>query len=435
MKQKTAEQQIIPIHKSGNPALINRFAWRNLWRNPRRSLILILVTALGLMSSLFFYSLMQAWAKSMLDHTLNSLSGEVQLHAPHYQDNPDVEHSMLLTSSQLTQLKSLPIRDFSAHLKLPAMIKSEYETYPVLLLGVEPQTGRPLDFIRKTVHQGQFLNQDSTYQIVIGAKLAKRLNTDLGRKVVLMSQGNDGKLKEIGLTIVGLYRHSDPNAEASMVFADLKTVQNWLDIDNKYSEITLNSSQPLDIQQILNDTPNSPLNRLKNRLKQAFPELDVQTWQSLQPFANASIKMMDSFNWVWIAMILVLMLFGMINTLLMSLYERRREFTTLYTIGLKSSALRWMLLLELVWILAIALLVSWGAMIALIASVSDGIDLGFLSEGAAWFGVDRILYLNIEWQDWFDVSAAMVVTLIMIAAVPIWRSTRVAQLKPSNRIA
>lgn len=367
----------------------------------------------------------------MLNSTLSNLTGELQIHAKGYFDSPDIDHRFILKKQHTEAFESLNITEWTARLQLPGMISSEYETYPVTLVSIEPMTEKSMSFIRDSIIQGHYLTNTQD-EIILGQKLAYRLNTQLGKKVVLMTQGKDGKLAEIGLKVVGLFEHADKNLESSMVFTALTATQTWLAIPDEITEISIRVTPTISLKESINDSKTSPLNNALRTLKTEFANLDIQSWRSLQPYADATIKMMDSFNWVWIVFILILMLFGILNTILMSLYERRNEFTTLYTLGLNPWRIRTMLFIEILWILTLASIVSWVLLRLLFWQIGEGIDLSFLSEGAAWFGVSRILYLSIDLPQWLWVNSYMVLSLILVAMKPVWSATKSNLLKPNK---
>lgn len=408
------------------------FAWRNLWRYPKRSGILISVTFLGLAAVLFFNSLMLSWANAMLDNTLNNLGAQWQIQTPEMQQNRGIEQRFALKAEHTETLQNSGLF-WASRLNLPAIAKSEYDTLGVNLMAVNLVQESHLSFIGRFAKQQKitdFNDSSRPYQLIVGKALLKRLNTTVGRKLVLMTQGKDGKLAEIGLRITAAYEHSDPNVEKSMLFMPLASAQKWLKIGSQVNQIALKNPQTLTLQEAKTGVDSIPQ---LEQIKQQFSQQSLLSWRELQPYAFASISMMDSFNWVWLAMIGVLMLFALLNTLYMSLYERHTELRRLFILGLKPSDLRKLLLLELLAILLLGLALSWAFMLILVSLLSDGIDLGFLSEGTAWLGISHQLFLGYDYQLWLSNSVQLLGTLLLFAAIPIWRSTRFKVLQQSNQ--
>lgn len=428
-------------------AIMIIFAWRNIWRYPKRSFILFLVMFLGLFSTLFFTSLMQAWGQSMLNQTFNNLGAEVLIEGQTANDEQSDIHTIFPVSNQqkhsLNELSYL----YSSRIKLPAIIKSEYDMAPTVLMAVNLKDELFLSQIgRFYVHQQNLKSPDFShfispfhleqpYQILVGEALLEQLNTQVGRRIVLMTESRQGELKEIGLTIVGSFSTGNDLSEKAQVYLPLSTVQNWLDLQDQVNQIALRQS-PVSLtpqlsleQQIETEIYSS----LIQSLQQWFPDHSIQAWQTRQPFAYDSIKLMISFNWVWVLMIGVLMLFGLLNTLYMMLYERRKELVNLYTLGISQTKLRLLLLLELIFILLIAGILALFFMQLLVNLLSSGIDLGAFSEGSAWLGVERILYLKGDYPLWLQNGLELIIVLVFMAFIAIYRSTRISQLRPQHQ--
>lgn len=395
------------------------FAWRNLWRNPRRTAILLLVFTLGIGTMLFFQSLMHAWSLSMLDNSLDNLTDPIQIHQKGYLDDPVVKNNFVVSSSLEKVLDSQPI-EWTKRIRVAAMIQSEYESYPVTLIGIEPSREAKMSFIGDAVQSGQYLEEGNKASVLIGAKLAKRLQTKLKHRVVLMSQTTQDRLGEMGLKIQGIYQHNDPRVEESMIFVPYQTAQKLLQLKEATHEVAIKLQAGTDRQQ---------LQSVQQALQQVAPTLQVETWWQLQPYIEASTKMMDSFIWVWLGFIMMLMVFGMLNTLMMSLYERQKEFVLLHTLGMKANLIRRLVLMEILWLVLVstflglllaAMIVLWG---------HDGVELTAFAEGAAWFGASSTLYLQFDAVKWIEVLAITLVVTGLFSLWPIYRSTRQAVLQ------
>lgn len=399
-------------HLSQAPMM--RFAWRNLWRNPRRTLILWLVFTLGIGTMLFFQSLMQAWSISMLDNALDNLTDPIQIHQPAYRDDPVVTHHFQLTPALQQALEAQPV-EWSQRVRVPAMIQSEYESYPVTLVGILPSAEHPMSFIGKALIEGEGLTDDAGARILLGQKLVTRLQTQLNRRVVLMAQTDQDRLGETGLRVSGIFHHADPKVEESLVFVPLSTAQALLKLQNGVHEVAIKLTHGQDRLQI---------EQVQAALAKTAPNLAVEAWWQLQPYIEASTQMMDSFIWVWLGFIMMLMVFGMLNTLMMSLYERQKEFVLLHTLGMRAGLIRRLLWLEMVWLVSLSAL-SGAALAALIVWLGrDGISLTAFAEGAAWLGASNTLYLTLDLAEWFEVLGVTLLVIALFSFWPVWRATR-----------
>lgn len=403
-------------------ALLFQLSWRNLWRNWHRTSIMLLAMAVGVWSLISTASVMHAWSASSLDSGLRNMTGQGQLHAPGYRDDPGVARRMMLPTGPLRQLLDAPgVAHWAPRVRVPAVIQSEYETYPVTLNGIEPEREHGLSFIADTIAYGSYLKNDNDNGLLLGRKLAARLHTALGRRVVVMSQAADGSLAERGFTVVGIFS-SNPDNEQNQVFTGLAASQAMLGLSAK--AITGVSFDLKDVDQ---------LKHFVADLHAAAPRLDIQPWTTLVPMVSALNVIIDGFIWVWLAIMFVLLAFGIVNTLLMSLFERTRELGLLQALGLTPRLILMQVMLET------ALLVGLGVVLGLIAGAltilayHDGLDLGFLAVGAQWLGAGRVFYLRMAPGEFFGTGVLIWVLGVGASLWPAWRAVRRTPIAAINR--
>lgn len=405
--------------------LLLELAWRNLWRNWRRTLVLLLAVGVGVWSLTSTSALMQAWSTSTLDAGLRNMTGHGQIHAAGYRDDPTVSHRMSMPTGQLLHLLDAPkVAHWAPRVSVPAVIQSEYETYPVTLVGIVPAREQGLSFIADTISQGRYLKGGDDSGLLLGRKLAARLHTGLGRRVVLMSQKADGTLAERGFQVVGIFS-SNPDNETGLVFTGLATSQATLGLKGGATgEVTGVSFRLRDM---------AGLGGFVRDLRAAAPPLDIQPWSVLLPLASALSQLSDSFVWIWLAIMFVLLAFGIVNTLLMSLFERTRELGLLQALGLKPRLIFAQVTLETV------LLVGLGVSIGLLAGAGtiyafhDGLDLGFLAAGAQWLGAGQVMYPRFVPGEFFGTGLLIWVLGVAATLWPAWRTVRKTPIDAINR--
>ncbi|MGR3292349.1 MAG: hypothetical protein ACU0C9_14335, partial [Paracoccaceae bacterium] len=161
--------------------MLTPLAWRNLWRNPRRTVITLIVVSVGLFSVLILASVIEAWAASSRDRTLTLLTGSGQIHATGYLDDPTVGRNFPDATGQLLAvLEGDTINGWVRRLKIPVVVQSEYRTLPLTLLGVEPGKERAISVIPDSVASGHYLLSSDDPMIVLGQRLVDRLKTRIG---------------------------------------------------------------------------------------------------------------------------------------------------------------------------------------------------------------------------------------------------------------
>ena len=140
--------------------ILRPLAWRNIWRNPRRTLITLIVVSVGVWSILAFSAFMNAWSQSSRDATLRLLIAQGQIHAAGYMDDPNIEHLMPMPQKELlAALQGPGIEAWAERLQLPAIVQSEYKTLPVTFIGVDPAKERNISIIPEKIIVGKYLDE------------------------------------------------------------------------------------------------------------------------------------------------------------------------------------------------------------------------------------------------------------------------------------
>ncbi len=401
--------------------LLGALAWRNLWRNPRRTGLVLVAVTIGMWSIISFTALLEAWGASSLDSTLKDLTGQGQIHAQGYLDNPDAAHHMAPPSGTLETLLDGPaVAHWAPRVQVPAVVQSAYETMPVSFVGIDPQRERGLSFIPDAVREGKYLDKVDTPGILLGRTLAKRLHIRVGQRVVLMSQSVSGALAEWGFRVIGLFS-ATPRVEKSDVFVSLGQAQAMLGLEQDITGIAFDLHDMADLDLFI------------GRLRQAAPDKDIQSWAALRPMAKAVNQLSDSFNQVWIVIMFVLMAFGIINTLRMALHERVRELALLQALGLRPLLILAQVMLETALEIFLGLLIGASLAAATVFAFHDGLSLGFLARGAELLGAGRVLYPRVDVGGTLETGLIIWVLGLAACLWPVWRIVRRVPIDAINR--
>lgn len=391
--------------------LLSILAWRNLWRYPRRTIIILLAVSLGVWSMLGMSSFLRGMMEQQMNNAIRNLVAHIQIHAPNYLDDPIIYHSMPPPQNKLLNiLNNYPVKAWSARVRVPAVLNSERESMGVTLLGIDPQQEQGLSFIADSVIAGRYLKGIDDKGIIIGKKLAERLETRLGKRVVLMSQDHQNEIAERGFRVVGIFDTQLENVETQFVFVSRHTAQKMLGMQNRISELAILSHHRDELDDLLNN------------LRAAAPRLDIQTWRTIAPMVGAMVKVFEGFLLIWYLVVFIAIAFGLVNTLLMAVFERAREIGLCQALGMKPSWIVGQVLFESLFLLAIGLiignLITWGTLIL----TADGLDFSRYAAGYEMAGMNSLIYPVLGFTD-ILIANFLIIGLGLVASFyPAWRA-------------
>ena len=399
-----------------------RLAWRNLWRNRRRTTIMLLAIATGAWAMIFMTALMRGMVDQMVEDGIDALPGYVQVHHPQYRDDPNIENSLPAPDAAFRGAMADPeVRGWTARVRVPAMVSSARDSRGVTLLGVDPAGEISVGFDPTSIVAGRFLEGPDDGGVVVGRKLLDRLETGLGKRIVIMSQGPDNTVADRGFRVVGVYKAQLEALEETYVYAGLETVQAMLESGDRVSEIAVTGYDYRAVGPLL------------ERVRGAVPAAtEVLPWTELDPYLGSMMNVMDGFVLVWMVVIFLALSFGLVNTLMMAVFERIREFGLMQALGMKPTAILSQVLLESLFLLALGLLLGNLLAIGSIWPLRDGIDLSIVGQGMEWFGAASVLYPALKPNDLLLADTVVVVLGILTSLMPAWRASR---YRPVDAIA
>lgn len=405
---------------SGTFGTLTALAWRNLWRNYRRTSITLIVVAVGLWSILFFNSFMIAWIQSGKDSALRLLTASGQIHAVGYLDDPSVDYTFARPGPELSGVLNGPnVEGWAIRLPIPGVIQSEYKTLPVTFVGVEPDREKAISSIPGKLVEGRYLNGPADDGIVIGLHMAERLETGLGRRIILMATGADEELAEQSFEIVGLF-DADQGTEDFYAFTGLQATQDFLRLDTKVSQIAVQLVEGANLEAQF------------DAIRAAAPDLDVRDWKQLNILLAATDAGMHTFIGIWLGIVFSLMAIGIINTQLMAVFERTQEFGLLRALGMKPRLLLLLVAIESALLVGLGVIVGAAVALATIWSLQNGIDLSAFARALEMFQGGEVLYLAYHLPEAVEFSLLIWVLGVIVA---LWPARRAARSNPVEAMA
>lgn len=398
--------------------MILQMGWRNIWRNPRRTMVILTAVIIGVWSMIFLGGLMRGVAEQMVRNGIATMTGHLQIHQRGYRSDPVVQNRIRNPEFIYTVLdRHLPPEAiWTARVRLNAIANNARHSSGVKLIGMRPEKEARISFIGNALIQGRFLKADEPHGIIVGQALVDKFETRLGRKLVLMSQAADGEIASRAFRIVGIFRAEIEATEKQFVFVTLSAAQQMLAMQDDISEVAVLLQGHADADQAA------------AALKTAFKSenIEVATWKDLLPLVTAVLKMYDGFIIIWFVTVFIAMGFGLVNTILMAVFERIREFGLLRSLGMKPRLVVLEVLTESFFLLVIGTLIGNLLGIATtLALARTGIDLSAFAAGMEFVGMSRIIIPVIYIKDIVTANATVFVLGLLVSLYPAVKASRI----------
>ncbi|HEX7434445.1 MAG TPA: FtsX-like permease family protein [Anaerolineaceae bacterium] len=332
-----------------------RLAWRNIWRHRRRTLIVVLAIGFILALMMFYDGLIAGFDQAIYGNAIKVLGGNIQIHAVGYSDKASQNPLLPLTNDQkiVSAAKAQPqVVAASRRIVTGGMTTNHVGAFGVSIVGIEPEIEQPVNLIAQHVTSGRFLMSSDQDQILIGKGLAEEMGITTGDRITLAGQGTHSQMRQRTMTVVGIYDLGMADLEKQSVYISLAEAQNLYGLSGQTTEVALTLKQ-------IGQEP-----AVMNALTPLLPDTEIQSWAALFPELQAAIDTKGAVMNVFSIIILIIAGIGILNLLLMAVYERTREIGVLGAFGFKPREISLLFILE-------------GAMMGLVG-IAFGVGLGLL---------------------------------------------------------
>ena len=405
-----------------------QLAWRNIWRNPGRTVIILTAIITGIWSMIFLGAFMRGMEVGMIKNGISNLTGNIQIHKKGYRNDPVIENSMTGTDKLKVALERAlpPGAKYAARVRVNAIASNARHTSGVTLLGIEPKREAHISFIGKSVTKGRYLKPGDKNKIVIGQALLDELETKIGHKLVIMSQDTNREIASKAFRIVGTFRAEMQAVEKQFVFVSISAARRMLNLKKGVSEVSITLPE----LRLDNKEESIIAEKLKVELKGMDYDMDydVETWQELLPMLSAYLKINDSFLYIWYLVVFIAMGFGIVNTTLMAIFERVREFGLLKALGMRPWWIIRGVLTESFFLLILGIVAgNVLGFFSVLAFSKNGIDLSAFAAGTQMWGMSRMIFPEI-WTK--DLLIANILVFLLGLLVSIYPAAKAAMFTP-----
>ena len=402
--------------------MIWRMAWRNIWRNKLRSVLIMLSVSVGLFCGMMALALYKGMLSGRIKTVIGFETGNLQLHHPSFKD----DYAPLLVLSNLKKLNQviLALPGFSTtalRSVTMGMLATTTGSAGVQIMGIDPQVEVLVSGLDKKIVGGFYFKSGQNGRILIGKKLADKVKLKVGQKLVLTFTDAQANLISSAYRVMGIFQTENASLDERLVYIRRNELNNLLGINQAAHE-----------QVILLDGDDATLDAQKI-LQSYFPELLVETWSELSPETKLMVDAVDVYSSIIMVIILIALSFGIINTMLMAVLERTREFGMMMALGLNKLKLFLLITLEtLILTVAGSPLGLWLAWLYSAYLNKVGIDWsGKGEEMMSSFGFNAVIYPEFPMEKVGSVLGIVVVTAIVSCFFP---AARALQLQPTDAL-
>ncbi len=395
--------------------MIATLAWRNVWRNGKRSGILIATIAFAIWSGELVVGLMNGMAAQQVAAAIATRTSDLQIHAAGFREHHDVADVIPHGDAVLAVARALPaVKSACDRAIVTGMVASATTARGVSLEGIDPTAERAVTDLSRHLVAGRYFGDETRNPCVIGKALAKKLGVTLHNKIVVTGQAADGSIGSAAFRIVGEFVTANSVFDETTVFARRPDVGRAFGLGGGVHEIAIVVADDGDLDHVASD------------LRTRYPQLDVATWRELAPEIALTQDSTGQMNHIFMAIILAALVFGMTNTMLMAVIERRHEFGVIRALGMRHGPLFVMIVLETIILSIAGGIVGSGLGALTIAWLGrTGLDLSLFSQGLAAFGLSSRIYPRLAPTEYPLVVALIVVTAILAAIYPGLKAIRI----------
>ena len=398
-----------------------RLAWRGLYRNRRRTFVVLAAVTVGISGCCLAIATNSGMAMQMVKTAIATELGHVQIHAPGFDADPQLR--VLLEDGGALAARavevSAEVRAWALRVRGQGLMNSPRASVGIRVLAVQPDAESRVSNFESSMTDGEWFGSRPS-RVVVGSGVARRLRADVGDKVVLSVQDLAGDLTGQAFRIGGVFRTSSKAANDSTVLVRLDEAQQLFGLGGGVSELILISED------------SQAVDSLAETLSLALGDTaEVRSWKQLQPLLVYMVDAMDQMAWVIYAGVFIAMGFGIANVLLMSISERTREIGVMMAVGMKPRRVVLSIVLESMIVTGLGLALGLGVGFFGVWLLRGGIDLSLWADGLESLGVGAVIVPVIRVN---DVVAPLVMALLAALLASTWPAVRAAGLRPGEAL-
>ncbi len=401
--------------------IITKIAWRNLWRNKLRTIVLLASIILGLWGGIFFIGLIEGMNNIRISSAIDTYLGHIQIHHKKYVENPELAYFVESPQKYINKIKTSGfVTGYSTRSITDAMASSAKAAFPVKLVGIDPENEKTVSNIPASLLEGTYFTKFKNPSLVIGKKLADKLGVKKFSKLKISFSNLNGDILNYAFRIEGIYKINNSRIEKSTIYIKQSDLQGLLGTSGKFNEITIKTNN---IHKV-------------GSYKKYFQGIDshniVQTWDEIDPELGYAQDMMMSFTMIFLGIIMIALGFGIINAMLMAILERKRELGIMMAIGFNKKKLFLMIIIETLFLILIATPIGLFLSYETISFFGEhGLKLSGVEQGMEAFGIGSVVYMSLSSKYYVIITILTILVSFIAALYPAYKAL---QIQPVDAI-
>ncbi len=394
-----------------------KLAWRNIWRNKRRTLITVASIFFGVLLSTFMTSMQEGTYSKMIDNVVGFYSGYIQVHHPEYWENKTIDYTFSPNDSLKDAISRNPgITSHVPRLESFSLMSFKTNTKGAALIGIDPEKENQMSNLSHWIEKGSYLKPGDD-GILLAVNLAKNLGVEVGDTLVLISQGYHGATAAALFPVRGILKFPAPTMNNLGGYIDIQQAQNFFSVPGKYTSLVL----------MVNDY--GKVNQIKHRLKAELGnQFEIMSWDEMDPVTKNMIDADRSGAYITKGILYVLIGFGIFGTVIMMMADRRKEMAIMVAIGMQKSRLSKILFYETTLLGLTGVLAGFAVSLPLVSYlVYHPIPItGEAAKAYEQFGFEAAMYFS---GKWFVFARQLLIVFIISMVVYIYPLVKTFSMK------
>lgn len=333
-----------------------RLAWRNIWRHRRRTLLVFLSIGLGMTFMMFYDGFVAGFEQAIYANAVKVLGGNIQIHAEGYRQDMDTMPLLPVPDDARLMEAALGqpgVMAASRRINTGGLATSREGAFSVQIIGIEPEAELPVNLAAQNISAGRYLTADDRDMVFIGKGLADVMGVTVGDRFTLVGRADHNQMRQRSMTVAGIYDLGMRDIEKRMVYISLAEAQDLYGLTGQSTEVAIS------LEKLGTEAP------VMAALEGITPGVEIDSWKNNFPELFSAMESKNMVMDLFSIIILMIAGIGIMNQLMMAVYERTREIGLMGSLGMKPRQISNLFLLE-------------GAMMGA-AGLVFGVGLGLLS--------------------------------------------------------